>query len=478
MKNIPVISSVKNSVQLKFAVTFLLLMTTLLIMLNTYPTIVSRDMVFSSKQTSMHSQASVMCSALATPDSLTSDTVEEVFSLLDIRNLTRVIVTDENSLVVYDTSKYDCSEGRFALFSEIARALGGEVVCYSVFDGKAFRTCESMPIIIGGKTVGAVYLYEYDSDTAALINRIQDNLRNITIIIFLAAVILMFFFSRSLTRRITELADATRIVSEGDYDQQIKIKGDDELSELGREFNILTQRLKQTEELRRRFVSDASHELKTPLASIRLLSDSIVNAENMDIGTMRDFVQDIGTEAERLQRTTEKLLTLTKLDSISDIDRDRLEMKTVVEKTLRLLAPLSREYRVTITTDLRVGCVIYGNEDLVYRIIFNLVENAIKYNFPEGKVKIKLRRRGDFVELTISDTGIGIPDEDLPNIFSRFYRVDKARSSDAGGSGLGLSIVYDAVKLHSGSISVQQLPGGGTRFVVNFPAYTALEELK
>ena len=331
-------------------------------------------------------------------------------------------------------------------------------------------TRETMPIKNGGDTVGAVYLYEYDSTQAELITGIQKNLRNVTLLLGAAAVILMFIFSRALTLRITELARATRIVSEGDYDYQIGVSGNDELSELGREFNSLTKRLKDTEELRRRFVSDASHELKTPLASIRLLSDSIVNAERMDMETLREFVADIGNEAERLSRTTEKLLSLSKLDSGVGLASDRLDVRRIAEKTMHLLAPLAKEYQVAIATELQKNCCIYGSEDLVYRIIFNLAENSIKYNLPGGIVRILLYREVDAVILVVEDTGIGIPDEDLPHIFSRFYRVDKARSRDAGGSGLGLSIVYDAVRLHGGVITVEKRVSGGTRFIVSFPA--------
>ena len=470
MKRLPGVSSITNSVQLKFAATFFVLIAGLMVMLNTYPTIVSRDLVFSSKENSLRTQAGVMSSALSTPEELTSETVDEVMSFLDLRSLTRVIVTDENATILYDTAKLDSGVGEFALFSEVSRALNGEIVCYSVYDGKAFMTREAMPIKSGGLTVGAVYLYEFDAAQAELISSIQTNLRNITMLLGAVAVILMFIFSRALTIRITELVRATRIVSEGDYDYKIQTDGTDELSELGREFNNLTQRLKNTEELRRRFVSDASHELKTPLASIRLLSDSIVNSEDIDSATMREFVTDIGNEAERLQRTTEKLLSLSKMDSGIGFAHDRLDLKHIVEKTLHLLSPLSKEYRVTILTELQRGCFIYGSEDLIYRIIFNLAENGIKYNMSGGLVRMLLYREGDNVLLIVEDTGIGIPDEDLPHIFSRFYCVDKARSRDAGGSGLGLSIVYDAVRLHGGTINVEKRESGGTRFIVSFPA--------
>ncbi|MEA4894844.1 MAG: HAMP domain-containing sensor histidine kinase [Oscillospiraceae bacterium] len=470
MKRLLGISTFINSVQLKFALTFLVLIAGLMMMLNTYPTIVSRDLVFAAKQNSLQTQANVMSSALSASDELTGDTVQEVMSFLDLRSLTRVIVTDDSARILYDTAELGSGVGGFALFSEIGRALDGKIVCYSVYDGKAFMSREAMPIKNDGVTIGAVYLYEYDSTQAQLITGIQKNLRNITLVLGAAAVILMFIFSRALTLRITELVRATRIVSEGDYDHRINAVGKDELSELGREFNSLTQRLKDTEELRRRFVSDASHELKTPLASIRLLSDSIVNSQDMDIGTMREFVTDIGNEAERLSRTTEKLLSLTKMDSGIGMSQDRLDLRRVVEKTMHLLSPLAKEYRVTISTELQHNCFILGSEDLVYRIIFNLAENSIKYNMPGGTVRILLFREAENVVLVVEDSGIGIPDEDLPHIFSRFYRVDKARSRDAGGSGLGLSIVFDAVRLHGGSIRVEKREVGGTRFIVEFPA--------
>ncbi|MDR1130846.1 MAG: HAMP domain-containing histidine kinase, partial [Oscillospiraceae bacterium] len=388
----------------------------------------------------------------------------------DIRALTRVIITDDGAKVLYDTAELGSGVGDYALFPEIGRALDGDVVCYSVYDGKAFMTREAMPIKYGGVMLGAVYLYEYDETQAALITSIQKNLRNITLLLGAGAVVLMFIFSRALTTRITELVRAMRIVSEGDYDYRLVTGGDDELSELGREFNNLTGRLKDTEALRHRFVSDASHELKTPLASIRLLSDSIVNAEYMDAATLREFVIDIGEEAERLSRTTEKLLSLSKLDSGIGMAHERIELRRVAEKTMHLLSPLAREYQVAIQTELHRGCFIRGSEDLLYRIIFNLAENAVKYNLPGGLVRILLFREADSVVLVVEDSGIGIPDADLPHIFSRFYRVDKARSRDAGGSGLGLSIVFDAVRLHGGAISVEKRESGGTRFIVRFPA--------
>ena len=288
-------------------------------------------------------------------------------------------------------------------------------------------------------------------------------------------VALALVFSSTIIRRIQALAISMRIVAAGDYSHRLHTTGRDELSDLGREFNLLTERLDDTERQRRRFVSDASHELKTPLASIRLLSDSIVQNENMDADTVREFVTDIGNEAERLQRTTEKLLDLSRLDDDIQVMPEPVDMKQVAVDAMVLLRPLADERQVRIRCDLADGCVVMATVDDMFHIIFNLIENAIKYNVTGGSVFLSLRGDEDEIKFTVEDTGIGIPEEDRYNIFTRFYRVDKARSREAGGSGLGLSIVHDAVKVHGGSIMVGENKPQGSRFTVSFPRPTAEE---
>lgn len=140
-----------------------------------------------------------------------------------------------------------------------------------------------------------------------------------------------------------------------------------------------------------------------------------------------------------------------------------------------LLRPLAKEHDVKLRCELEDGCVVMATVDDMFHIIFNLVENAIKYNVPNGSVTLILKGTVDSVQFTVADTGIGIPEEETYNIFSRFYRVDKARSREAGGSGLGLSIVHDAVKAHGGSIAVGQNKPQGSRFIVTFPRPTSEE---
>ena len=285
-----------------------------------------------------------------------------------------------------------------------------------------------------------------------------------------AGLVIIVVLSSTLTRRIKRLSRAMDLVREGDYSHRVPVQGQDELAALADEFNILTGRLEATEEIRRRFVSDASHELRTPLAAIRLLSDSITQSDGMDSATMREFARDIGTEADRLQRITEKLMTLTKLDAgVTARQAESVDVGAVAERTLHLLEPLAAEQDVQVHTELAPGCVVYASADDLYQIIFNLAENGVKYNRPGGSVTLSLQQADGRALLTVADTGIGIPEADMEHIFDRFYRVDKARSRASGGSGLGLAIVHDAVVANAGDIQAAPRPGGGTVFTVSFP---------
>ena len=455
----------RSSVQLQFAAYFFLLTVVLLALLNTYPLRASRDVVFSEKESALMSRASVLSSSLSLMETLTEDNTRQVLSLLDTTGLERVLVTDPEGAPLYDTSETDA-----AAPAEVQTALGGKAAFRSNFDMTAFDSGAAVPVRNNGRTIGAVYILEHDADQAELLVSIQHRLGTISLAAALLALVIIFFSIRMMTRRITMLADGVRTVQSGDYSFRLKLTGNDELTELGSELNHLTERLETTEAERRRFVSDASHELKTPLASIRLLSDSIVQSESMDAETMREFVTDIGAEAERLQRTTEKLLNLSRRDDGVKGELQDVDLKAAVEGTRRLLEPLAQASRVTVETELAEGCVVRATEDDIYHIVFNLVENAIKYNLPMGKVLVTTAREGDRCRLVVEDTGIGIPEADRPNVFTRFYRVDKARSREHGGSGLGLSIVHDAVKLYGGEITVEGVEPHGTRFTVDFPA--------
>ena len=219
------------------------------------------------------------------------------------------------------------------------------------------------------------------------------------------------------------------------------------------------------------FLSDASHELKTPLAGIRLLTDSILQTDHMDEATTKEFVSDIGREAERLSRITENLLRLTRLDSGVVQQPYPVAVQPVLERVERMLAMVAQEKGVTLSGHADEDAVAMATDDDVHQILYNLMENAIKYSAAEnGFVRAEARVEGESVVITVSDNGIGIPDEDLEHVFDRFYRVDKNRSRAVGGTGLGLSIVSDTVRRRGGSIRAQhRQSGSGTVFIVELP---------
>ncbi len=458
-----------TGVRFKFVGLTTALVVVLLALLNSYPVRSSRDMVFSEKQTAMTNQTGTAASSLASLDHLSRESIAEVLNLLELDNYERVLVTNEKGRVLYDSAAEENQTGQQPEIKAIARAMEGKTSFYSRFTSEAFFSHVAVPILRDAKVIGAVYLDEKDEEQAGIITGIQSRIRTISAFICILALLADILMTSLLTKRIVTLAEMTKKVAEGDYSQRFLTQGEDEVAELGREFNRLTQRLETTEKQRRQFVSDASHELKTPIAAITLLADSIVQNENMDEETIREFVTDIVHESNRLQKMTEELLDLSRMDDGNIGKSVPVNMTKVTEEAVALLKPLSSEQNVEIKLDLEPDSIVLATENDLYHVVFNLVENAIKYNVPEGKVTVTLRTAGDRIRMEVEDTGIGIPENERESIFHRFYRVDKARSREAGGSGLGLSIAHDAVLQHRGTIEVEEVEPQGTRFIVTLP---------
>ena len=459
-----------HSLQGKYVATYLLLVVAIVLVLNTYPLIMAQNMVFSAKEASLKRQALAIGSALAVSEVLTEDGVAQAMELLDDMQGTRVLVTNESGLILYDSSTLEKRTGDYAITAEVVKALRGEDVCRSEYRQGAFRTRVAVPTVYRGVTLGAVYLYEYDTEQAEVLLSIQSTLRYISVVICVVALVAALILSKALTRNTSRLLGGIRSVREGEYNHRIEVKGKDEMAQLAMEFNELTDRLQTIEEVRRRFVSDASHELKTPLASIRLLADSILQNSSVDMETVREFVSDIGEEADRLTRISQRLLALSRLDARLQRERVPVDVGQVVEKVGHMLLPLAHSAQVELRYQLQPHCMVLATQDDLYQVAFNLMENAVKYNQPGGSVTVEVAREEYWITLTVQDTGVGIPEEDLLRVFARFYRVDKARSREAGGTGLGLSIARDTARLHGGDIMAQRGPDGvGARFTARFP---------
>lgn len=443
--------------------------------LNVYASNTIRNIVIADRQRSMEEKAQILTSVLLQMQELSVDQLATAAEALEELQTTRTVVTDAHGYALYDSLEIGNAEEKLLLFPEVIRALEGNDVFFSHYEGRAMESRLAVPLVRNGKTLGVVYLMEYNTEQGSLIHALQTNVMRISIVLEAGIILAALFFSTAFSRRVRRILTSVRLMGDGDYSQQIALRGRDELTEMAQEFNDLADRLESSEERRRQFVSDASHELKTPLATIKLLSDSILQNE-MDPETEREFIGDIGREADRLGRLTQKLLTLTKLDSSVTQELELLDGKEIVKKVARMLRPLAKLRGIRLEFQCEDGCILRMVEDDLYQIVFNLTENAIKYNRERGWIGLELRRIEKEVCLTVGDSGVGIPEEARERVFDRFYRVDKARSRAAGGSGLGLSIVYDMVKRNKGNITVEPREGGGTLFTVCFPVFEGQEE--
>ena len=461
--------------QFRYALIYVLVTLAVLLFLNIYCFEISKKLFYQSKETSMIEKCQLAATEIAALEVLNAATIEDTVTQLSSLRVTRLVVTDASAAVIYDS--LGTTQAQYALLPEILCSMDGrgyDVFSWRYYDGVMYSRAAT-PLIAYDSIVGCVYMMEYDNAQGILIQSLQSTVFRLTLILEVILILFSILFATRFSQRLRQIMASMRIIQQGDYSHKVSMSGNDELSFLGQEFNDLTDRLNTSESKRRRFVSDASHELKTPLASIKLLTDSILQ-NDMDMETVREFVGDIGDEAERLNRMTAKLLSLTKVDDVLTEDCEIIYMGPTIERVVRRLSALAAQNEIDLQLKLGAECPVLILEDDLYQITFNLVENGIKYNIPGGILTVSLERDADNAILRVSDTGMGIPPDALEHIFERFYRVDKARSRATGGSGLGLAIVRTIVHRYRGEISVDSVLDQGTTFTVIFPIFDTEEE--
>ena len=439
-----------------------------LLFLNLYSAELSQQAFGQSKKTAMSEKCQLAADEISKLDVINSTAIAKTLMQMDSLKVTRTIVTNQSGKALYDSAGE--SLNTYILFPEVVRAMDGMDVVTWQYNNGIIQTHAASPIVYYNTIVGCVYMMENDSDQGALIQSLQTNILQITLVLELIVLLFSVAFSKTFSKRLNKIMASMRIIQEGDYTHKLDMGGNDELTVLGNEFNDLTERLNTSEQKRRRFVSDASHELKTPLASIKLLTDSILQ-NDMDTETIREFVGDIGDEAERLNRMTAKLLSLTKVDGDPGVDAEIIYMGPTIQRVVRRLSAFADQACINLDLQLEQDVPILILEDDLYQIVYNLIENGIKYNVPGGTLTVSLFHNEENAMLEVNDTGMGIPEDALNHIFERFYRVDKARSRQSGGSGLGLAIVKTIVERNKGEIAVVSVLGKGTSFTVTFPAF-------
>ncbi|MDR0857678.1 MAG: HAMP domain-containing histidine kinase [Oscillospiraceae bacterium] len=429
-------------------------------------------MLFDAKFNSLQNHVSVIASSLSPLGFLSSEEVGRIMELLgENQNAeTHIIVTDNENRIVYDNQPEDGSFISNPVPQELTRAIAGNSVFRAAYTEGSLSCAAAQPVVYRNSIIGAVYIFQLETEQAGMLLGLQSDLGKLSAAIIAAAIIAAFLLSRILTRRVLNILRAIKAVRAGEFDYRLKVRGRDEISELGFEFNQLAERLEATEEMRVRFVSDASHELKTPLAGIRLLTDNIISTPDISQDAVREFVEDIGGEAERLTRLTEKLLMLTRLDSkAADETETAVHVDVLASDAVRLLSPLAAKRGIEIRAHMDRGCDIIGESDDIFRAVFNLIENAIKYNVDGGTVYVYTYNKSGEVRLIVDDTGYGVPQGEEEHIFERFYRVDKSRNGKISGSGLGLSIVKETALKYGGEVRVSAREQGGSRFELILP---------
>ena len=269
-----------------------------------------------------------------------------------------------------------------------------------------------------------------------------------------------------------------RKMADGHLEQRVdyNIRSHNEVAQLARAYNNMADKLEKVEETRQTFVSNVSHELKTPLSSIKVLSESILLENDVPKEMYVEFLQDINSEVDRLTVIINDLLTLVKLDQKEvPVNFEETDLNALLEEIVKRLTPMANQKNISIELN-NVKPVTAEVDKVKFTLaLSNLIDNGIKYTPDGGEVKVTVDADHQNAFITVSDTGVGIAEEELGKIFERFYRVDKTRDRETGGTGLGLSITHATVLMHNGSIRVSSKENEGTSFVVRVPLKRAVQ---
>lgn len=320
------------------------------------------------------------------------------------------------------------------------------------------------PILEGHELKGVVLISVYVDHIYKDVRDLANQVMIISTIACAIAIYLSFMLGRKLSRPIEKLTLASEEILKGKLDTKVDIVRKDEIGQLADTFNKMSQELYKTDTNRRRFISDVSHELKTPLTSIKVLIESLIDGSN-DTATYDEYLGDINGEIDRLSLLVKSLLTVTRLEEVA-LSRENISICDEVAGIVKLYKPFAEQHEIQLINNCDDSIQIYADKSKLREILVNLVDNSIKYGRSGGYVEISCKKSVEVVELSILDNGNGIPDKDIDSIFDIFYRVDESRTRETGGSGIGLYLVKKLVELHGWSIKVSSQPKIKTEFVI------------
>ena len=419
----------------------------------------------------IQNQCTILCNQLNTYHYL-EDTSSNVINA----NLTqmatiyngRVMVIDENLRVVKDT--YSLDEGKTDVSENVVRCMKGESSSYFDRGNRYIEVASPISDSAAGKITGvmlATVSTDSIEDTVNVVYTVGGSMIGIVMILL---AILSIFLADRVVRPLHRITAAIESVTEGYSDDVLHVDTFTETKQMSEAFNKMLGRLKLLDESREEFVSNVSHELKTPMTSMKVLADSLLEQEDVPVEMYQEFMGDIAKEIDRENQIITDLLSLVKMDKTGpNINIRSVNINDLLEQILKRLKPIAEKKNVEMVMESFRPVTAEIDETKFSLAISNLVENAIKYNHDNGWVHVSLNADHKFCYIKVEDSGIGIPEEDQAHIFERFYRVDKSHSREIGGTGLGLAIARNAVIVHRGSIKVHSTEGEGTTFTVRIP---------
>ena len=417
------------------------------------------------------SQAKLLASQIVANNYLQDTSSKNITTQLDQLSTIydgRVMLIDSSFTIVKDT--YALDEQKTILSEEVMQAYNGETVQKYDADNHYIEMTFPMHDESGKNVIGVMLVSVSTDSIAATLAILKQYALMIQFLVAVIVVIAGFAVSTAFVRPFRRLTKSIKDVQDGYEADFISVNSYSETETMSAACNEMLRRLQTLDESRQEFVSNVSHELKTPLTSMKVLADSLMGQEDIPVELYREFMTDIGAEIDRENKIINDLLSLVKMDkSAGNINITSVQINELLERIMKRLRPIAQKQNVELVMESFRPVVAEVDEVKLTLALTNLIENAIKYNNPDGWVHVSLNADHQNFFVTVEDNGIGIPKEAQNRIFERFYRVDKSHSREIGGTGLGLAIARNAIIMHRGAIKVHSMEGEGTTFTVRIP---------
>ena len=414
-------------------------------------------------------------SGYLTNSALDNAAIDTELSLLSDIFSGRILIVNSGFKIVEDT--FAISDGKTLISDEVIRCFQGENT--SRYDSLKHYFVLAIPIpefeqetgtITTGKTAGVMIVTASTESMYSLEESLKDKASLYEMMIFVILLILAVLSVHFIMKPFGSLIASIRRVGEGNLDEDVNEEAYRETKQISETINKTLEKLKAVDQSRQEFVSNVSHELKTPITSIRVLADSLMGMEDTPKELYQEFMHDISDEIDRESKIIDDLLTLVRMDKASSgLSCSQVQINGLIEMVLKRLRPIARKRNIELIFESKRDVSADIDEVKFSLAVNNLVENAVKYNKEDGWVRVTLDADHKFFYLKVADSGIGIPAEFKERVFERFYRVDKARSRETGGTGLGLAITKSVVLMHHGAIRVDSVEGEGSTFMVRIP---------